>query len=276
MSKPLVSVNICTWRPQQAYFSAAVQSILDQTFSDYEVIIVEDPSEIDGKALLGDLIKDPKIHYIQNSQRTGLLEQKNQALKLSRGEFVAILDHDDIAIPERLERQVEFLLKHPEICVVGSWIRAIDALGKPIGIRKYPTHPSEIRAALRRFSPIAHPASMFRKQCVAEIGGYTWRHRVDPLGLVSDYDLWCRLARAGYDMSNIPEVLLDYRIHTNAQKKLTVRSFILATIIIKWRYLKNEFCASDWVRFFAELGLLFLPSALVWQVFWRVTYKRAI
>ncbi|WP_460185545.1 glycosyltransferase [Thermopirellula anaerolimosa] len=267
---------MCTWRPQQPYFRTAVQSILDQTFSNFELIIVEDPSEIDGTSLLGTLVHDARIRYVRNSTRTGLLAQKNQALELSRGQFVAILDHDDIAIPERLDKQVQFLLSHPDICVVGSWIQAIDENGRLIGIRTYPTDPAAVRNALRRFCPIAHPASMFRKECVAALGGYTWRHTVDPLGLVSDYDLWCRLARAGHHLCNLPEVLLHYRIHSHAQKHLTTRSFLLATVLIKYRYFRKELRPQDWLRLCLELGLLPLPSRFVWRLFRAITYRRHI
>jgi glycosyltransferase involved in cell wall biosynthesis len=273
MTRPLVSVNICTWRPQSDYFIAAVQSILDQTFTDYELIIVEDPSEVDGKAILGHLLNDQRIRYIQNPHRTGLLAQKNQALELSRGEFVAILDHDDIAARDRLEKQVVFLNEQPTISVVGAWIRAIDERGNPIGIRKYPTHPETVRKALRRFSPIAHPACMFRREDILQLGGYTWKHRVDPLGLVSDYDLWCRLAIAGRRMANLPEVLLDYRLHTRGQKHLTTRSFILATLIIKLRYFKRDLTAGDWARYLGELCLLGLPSKLVYRMFLLLSYR---
>lgn len=270
---PRVSVNICTWSPHPVFFRESVLSILHQTFEDFEVILVEDPSEVDGRTFIADLLSDERIRYFRNTDRTGLLNQKNQALALSSGDFIAILDHDDISHPTRLEQQVNFLAQNPEISVVGTWIRAIDEHGNAIGVRKYPVNPDEICRALRRFSPLAHPSVMFRKHTIQELGGYTWFHPVDPLGLVSDYDLWCRLAKAGFKMANIPQVLLDYRLHSGAQKAATTRVFLKATLIIKRRYFSREFTLRDWIRFWFECALLLFPPAFTWHLFKRITYR---
>ena len=273
MSTPLVSVNMCVWRPHEVYFPQAVRSILDQTFEDFELIIVEDPSEIDGRAMIADLLGDPRIRYVQNAARTGLLSQKNKALALSRGQYIAILDQDDVALPDRLERQARFLDTEPLIHAVGTWISAIDSAGRHLGVRRYPTDPASVRSALRRFSPIAHPSVMFRRSTVSSLGGYTWCSADDPHGLVSDYDLWCRMALAGFDMANIPEVLLQYRIHSLAQKRAATKRFLRATLEIKRRYLIREFGFVDWLRYLGEHCLLLLPSGLIWATFIFLTYR---
>lgn len=273
MNKPAITVNICTWRPNETFFREAVSSILRQTMDDFELVIVEDPSPVDGKNILGDLLADPRIRYQQNEARTGLLAQKNTALALSTAPLIAILDHDDVAEPQRLERQYAFLSSNEQIHAVGSWIIAINEAGEEIGLRRYPTGAAAVRRALRRISPIAHPSVMFRRDTVLRLKGYTWSSSDDPHGLVSDYDLWCRMGLAGYQMDNIPEPLLRYRIHSLAQKREATKRFLRATIAIKRRYLLSEFALGDWLRYCAEHVLLCLPSSLIWRLFVMLTYR---
>ncbi|MGQ9564286.1 MAG: glycosyltransferase family 2 protein [Thermogutta sp.] len=172
MPTPAVSVNMCVWRPHERYFREAVQSILDQTFPDFELIIVEDPSEHDGRAMIPDLLKDPRIRYVHNTERTGFEAQKNLGLRLSNATYVAMMDADDIAEPERLERQLQFLRANPNIQVVGSWIRIINANGEPIGIRHYPTSPQAVKRAMRRYNALAHPSVVVSREIALAVGAY--------------------------------------------------------------------------------------------------------
>lgn len=116
---PLVSVVMTVYKPDPEFFHKAVSSILRQTMKELELIIVEDASQSSGKEILADF-DDPRIHYVLNPCRTSFSVQKNQGVQLARAALVAFMDADDIAHPQRLARQVEYLAKYPEIEVVGS------------------------------------------------------------------------------------------------------------------------------------------------------------
>lgn len=269
MSTPLVSVNMCVWRPHEVYFPQAVRSILDQTFDDFELIIVEDPSETDGRAMIADLLGDPRIRYVQNQNRTSFCRQKNLALTLSRAPLVAMMDADDVAEPERLEKQYQFLERNPSIAVLGTSLRIIDAQGNTIGFRSYPTSPVAVRKSLRRYNPIAHPSVMVRRDIIQSCGAYR-----DETFLAEDYDLWIRVMKSGHDLCSCPEYLLRYRVHTGAAKWAKLRQILKMTIYVKRQYFANEFDLGDRLRLASERLLLLLPSQWVYWLFCAITYRR--
>ncbi|MGQ9505937.1 MAG: glycosyltransferase [Thermogutta sp.] len=268
MPTPAVSVNMCVWRPHERYFREAVQSILDQTFPDFELIIVEDPSEHDGRAMIPDLLKDPRIRYVHNTERTGFEAQKNLGLRLSNATYVAMMDADDIAEPERLERQLQFLRANPNIQVVGSWIRIINANGEPIGIRHYPTSPQAVKRAMRRYNALAHPSVVVSREIALAVGAY------DPqMHLAEDYDLWARVLSHGYNLANVPEPLLRYRLHPAAAKAERTTVSLRKTIEVKKRYFARNFTLADRMRYTAEHCLLMLPPRLVYWLFCILTFR---
>jgi glycosyltransferase involved in cell wall biosynthesis len=266
-------VNLCTWQPEPRFLREAVESLLHQSFQDFELVIVEDPSPVSAREELGNLLLDKRIRHYRNPRRCGLLRQKNQALRLSRGELVAILDHDDVAEPARLERQVTFLEKYPQVVAVGTWLTAIDENNRVLGKRRYPTQPEAINQAIRRYSPLAHPSVMFRKKAVVGLGGYKPTSSWDPLGLVSDYDLWCRMVLAGMSLANLPDYLLRYRVHRGAQKWLQTKVFLRATLDLKQKYWGQHFTARDWLRSWGEELLLGLPAPALWWLFRFLAYR---
>ena len=199
MSTPAISVNMCVYRPHPVYFRQAVESILNQTLEDFELVIVEDPSEVDGRELIPDLIQDPRVVYVHNEQRKRLVAQRNQALERSVADWVAILDADDIAKPDRLAKQWEFIQSHPEMDVVGSWIEIIDDAGNTIASRRYPVTHGDIARTMRRYNPIAQPAVAFSKVAVQSAGGYQKMS-------VEDYELWCRMLKMAHILLMSPNI----------------------------------------------------------------------
>ncbi|ASV74952.1 Beta-1,3-glucosyltransferase [Thermogutta terrifontis] len=270
MGKLLISVNMCVYRPHPVYFREAVQSVLNQTFEDFELIIVEDPSEVDGREIISDLLSDSRIRYIHNDQRTGLIAQRNQALKESRCDWVAILDADDVARPERLQKQWEFLHVNPSIRVLGSWIEIIDQNGQLVGLRRYPECHDAIMRTMRRYNAIAQPAAVIHRPSVDRIGGYSGQIYVE------DYELWCRMLRNGARFANIPQALTRYRIHSSGGSKTThLRHVLRETIRIKKEYFGTEMDLGDRLRIFLEFCLLFLPPRWVYRLFAVVTFTRS-
>jgi glycosyltransferase involved in cell wall biosynthesis len=231
-------------------------------------VIVEDPSEQCGRELLRD-ITDPRLRHQVNPGRTSLVEQRNQALREARGEFLAILDADDLAEPNRLARQVAFLRGRPEVDLVGSGILVIDPEGRPCGCRRFPTDHAAIVRALRRIVPFCHSSVLARRTVLLRAGGY----RASEPVAAEDFDLWCRLARQGARFANLPEPMTRYRIHPGQIKAVYLRETIRAVVALKRRYWSGQLDWGSWLRLQAERLLLWLPPALVLRVLLRWHYQ---
>ena len=187
------------------FVGEAVQSILEQTIPDWELIIVDDASTDDTPEVL-QRFDDSRITILRNEQNSGPAVSRNRALDAARGEYIAILDADDVALPQRLERQVVFLVAHPEFSGVGAWAEKIDETGRCLELMKTPTHPAQIEFMLTHTSPTMHSSATVRVEALKSVGGY------DPAYPCSqDYDLWVRLALQGHRFACLPEVLIRYR-----------------------------------------------------------------
>ncbi len=259
---PVVSVAMPIWKPHPVYFRQAVESVLSQTFHNLELVIIEDPSEVSGQELLSDF-KDPRIRYFINPHRTSLIQQRNRSIQESRAKLVALLDGDDIAEPDRIAKQVLFLNENPDIGVVGTYINLMNGNGDLQGYRVYPTGKGNLLKSMPYFNPVAQPSAMIRKEPFQQIGGYTYQKYV----VCSDYDLWCRLAKAGVAFDTIPEPLTRYRIHGGGLKSTKLYDTIRATIDIKQTHWAEEM---DWkarLRMKCEEMLLFLPAYFTLSLF---------
>jgi glycosyltransferase involved in cell wall biosynthesis len=212
---------------------------------------------------------DSRIRHIVNRHRTSFSEQLNLGLSLARADLVARMDADDVCEPERLARQWEFFQQHPDVDLVGSDLTVIDNDGQALGERHYPASHNEIIAALSRFSPLAHPSVMFRKEVVVAAGGYL----TDMCS--ADYDLWNRLYLAGARFANLPEPLLRYRVHSAGMKTARLRQMLRGTLAVKEQYWRGKMTLSARLRMLAEQVLLWLPAALVLKLFLLVTLDRS-
>ncbi len=184
----------------------AVESLLGQTFRDFELIIIDDGSTDGSLELAGQQARrDNRIRLIGQA-RAGLVETLNRGLRMARAPLVARMDADDIAHPARLMKQTAFLCAHPEIAVVGSAYREINEQGTVLGHVRMPCSPARLRYHLRyKGNPLGHPSVMIRRDLVLAAGGYR-----DVFPHAEDYDLWLRLDER-YNLDNIDEELIDYR-----------------------------------------------------------------
>ncbi len=269
--KPLVSVVMPTLNPHPVYFRQAVESILNQTFDDWELVIVEDPSPRSAGDILKDY-SDPRIRHFINPQRTSLVKQLNRALYEARAELIARQDADDISEPERLAKQFALMEEHKDITVLGTWLQLIDEKGQTLGYRCYPTDHNAIVASMPRFNPIGHPSVMFRKSIVLRHGGYLY----DRFPALEDYDLWCRLAKLGARFANLPEPLVRYRIHSSGMKRTKLRGILKGTAEIKRLYFGSTMDFRARVRLLAEQVLLFLPPQFVVWLFVKTQTRKAL
>jgi glycosyltransferase involved in cell wall biosynthesis len=189
------------------FVADAVQSILAQSYSDFEFIIVDDGST-DRTLTILQSFADPRIQIIRNEANIGLARSLNKALDFARGEFIARIDADDFSPPERFAKQLQFLLDHPQIDVVGSDMVEVDEHGVRIREKKFPRTPEEVRRTMFVHNPLAHSAVMMRASVLKKVGGY------DPnFHHTEDYDLWLRIAKTG-EIANIPQPLLTRRLHS--------------------------------------------------------------
>ena len=191
----------------ERFLREAVASILNQTYTDFEFIIFDDCSS-DGSAAILQSFADPRIRIYTNEKNIGLTNSLNKCLALAQGKYIARMDADDISLPTRFAKQVRFLNEHPAIALVGTWMECIDAEGRSLSRVDTPIEPNLIKDEMLKMNCIAHPSVMFRKDVVLAVGGY----RTTLGRYAQDYDLWLRLLEQ-YQISNLPEHLLLYRMH---------------------------------------------------------------
>jgi GT2 family glycosyltransferase len=199
----------------ERYLKLAIESILAQTFSDFEFLIVNDGSTDRSRQIISSY-RDPRIRYVENECNLGLTRTLNRGLHLAACDLIARQDADDVSYPDRLRRQVEFLDAHPETALVGAQTRIIDEDGRPNGLRHYDRccEYESIRWDLLFGNSFTHTSVMFRRKIVAdEMGGYDETFMYE-----QDYDLWSRVS-CRYRVMNIPPVLVDYRIHPSSMSK---------------------------------------------------------
>lgn len=266
---PRVTVLMPVLNPHPEYFPVAIKSVLDQTYEDFELLVVEDPSCRSAREHLAEF-DDPRIVHVRNEKPTSLVQQLNQGLRMARGQWVARFDADDICEKERLAKQIAFLEDNPGIAVLGTQIRIIDEQGKVVGYRRYPEEHREIVTSLRRFNALAHPSVIYRRDEVVRSGGYRTTHGCP----VADYELWSRLARRGVRFANLKEVLISYRIHGAAMKTKKVRRFLIGTLLVKRDYWCREMTLEDWTRVVLEILLLAMPQRLVLRLFMQYQYRQ--
>jgi len=197
---PKVSVVMPTYRPDEAMFREAIQSILNQTFTDFELIVCDDASPESPEAIVQSF-QDPRICFYRNEKNLGIAGNTNRLWELARGEYVANMDHDDIALPCRLEKTVAYLDAHPEVSAVGGWM---EFFPKKKDVFRPVAHPRIID--LVKGDPCAHSTMLFRK---ADFLSRNLRYR-ELYRFAMDYDLWARAMRE-LRVENLQEVFLQYR-----------------------------------------------------------------
>lgn len=189
------------------WLCAAVQSVLTQSFRDFELVVIDDGSKDATPDVLA-TYSDPRIRIVRHETNRGLVAALNHGIDVAEGRYIARMDADDVAHPRRLERQVQFLEKCHNVGICGTWFRAVGR-GRPSASRP-PTHHDEISALLFFRSAFGHPTVMFRRALLDQ-GGLRYDTRARH---AEDFDLWVR-ARERTRFANLPKYLLDYRTHAS-------------------------------------------------------------
>ena len=191
-----------------AYLPQAIDSILSQTFSDWELLIVDDGSTDDTHSILS-RFTDPRITVHKCPVNRGRSAARNTALAQAKGRYIAICDSDDVFAPTRFAQQVSFLDTHPDVAVVSGYIRAFSS--STTALMQFPVDQASIRRRFERGKMgVAHGASMVRVECFERLGGYC-----EDLSFAEDFELFRRFSRQ-YSFHTLPTVLLDYRHEVGA------------------------------------------------------------
>ena len=204
---PLVSVVMPVYNGEK-YLAEAIESILAQTFTDFEFIIVDDGSQ-DGTAeiIRSYRARDERIRLIAFQSNMGAADARNRAMAAASGEFIAAMDSDDVCLPQRLEKQVDHLRRHPAIGLLGAGAQAVDEDLRPLYAFDLPEHHALIVYNVFVASFLIHPTVMMRRDLLESVGGYE-RGRLTAI----DVELWSRLMWRTR-LANLPETLLLYRRH---------------------------------------------------------------
>jgi hypothetical protein len=223
VSAPAVTVLMAV-RDGARFLPAALASILAQQGCDFEVIVCDDGStDATPRLLAQHAARDARIRIITLAP-SGLSAALNVGLQAARTAWVARMDADDVAWPERLAVQLAAAAAHPEAAGIGSAWRIIDAAGRPGAIVRPPTEPRAIAAALMEHNCLAHPTMLLHREAVRAAGGYRagFRH-------AEDYDLWLRLAER-HPLRAVPQPLLDYREHAGQVSRTGLEQQLLSEL----------------------------------------------
>lgn len=209
----------------EKYVEEAIKSILNQTFKDFEFIIIDDCSTDSTASKVQKYFHDARIRYYKNVLNCGESFSLNHGIRRSLGRFVAIMHADDISLPDRLLKQIQYFSKHPEYDVLGTNVFLTKVNGEKMRIIEKPQHHTEIKKIIFKFAPIVHPSAMFRKTFFLKYGLYD-----ESISRAPDYELWLRTIFMGAKIGNIQESLLLYRFHN---EQLTARMREQAKVTLK-------------------------------------------
>ncbi len=209
MRYPKVSVIMSVFNTPLLFLKKSIESILSQTYRDFEFIIVDDASSdwVIRDVLVDYKRQDDRILLIMNEKNLGLTRSLNKALQIARGKYIARQDSDDISLSERLEMQIEFLEKKENIALLGTKGFIIDEKDQILGYWDPVTEPVQLKKKIFRGNQFLHTSVVFRKEVVIGLGSYDEHFRYS-----QDYDLWIRLLKE-HEAANLPVYLVKYRVN---------------------------------------------------------------
>ncbi|MFZ2664320.1 MAG: glycosyltransferase family 2 protein [Patescibacteria group bacterium] len=263
INKPLVSVIMPAYNAEK-YISEAVESILNQTYINFEFIILDDGStDNTWKIISSYAAKDKRIVLVKNDSNLGIVAGRNKGLEVSQGKYIVWADSDDISLPTRIEKQVDFMENNLDVGICGAYIQSfVDGVDKDV--RKYSTNDESLRRNIFKYSPVAQPVSIIRKECFKEVGLYNPDYRVS-----QDLDMSFRIGTK-YRFANIPEVLLKYRVHPKSATYSNINKQIVNTLKIRRTYSRSgmyNMTLLDKVAYFLTWLMQFLPVNIVLCMF---------
>lgn len=263
--RPFTSIILPLYKENE-YLKNAIGSIIKQTITDFELIIISEDIDKDTQILLDKYSSEDKRVVVIKRQRQGLASSLNYAISIAQGNFIARMDADDIAVPERISKQIDFINSHQGCDIVCSYITCIDEDGNTIGeweIDRKTIQPETIKNTLVHENCIAHSTIFTRREIFL-------RYTYDPLDRdAEDYGLWLRLVSDGYTICKIPEPLLYYRIHKESVTALSKSKNPYKKVLnVKIRFLKEKICQGRFSFFECRVALFLLNDLIFYVKYW--------
>jgi len=217
----------------ERYIGDAIESILQQTFADFEYIIIDDCSKDTTWEIIQNYAKkDSRIIALRNEKNLGIAGNRNRGLRESRGKYVVWQDADDISLPQRIEHQYQFMEAHPEVGIVGGYLQFFNEYGNTT-VRKYKPDDASLRKKIFRYSPVGQPGAMVRKKSLDEVGEFDLRYPP-----AEDLDMSFRIG-SKYALANLEEIVVRYRENANSATFTKLKIIERNTIIIRRKYAKG-------------------------------------
>ncbi len=245
MKAPLVSILVNAYNAER-YIAEALDSALAQVYKNIEVIVLDDHSTDRTSAIVQEYAaKDERVHYLKPQKRVGLVEGRNELLRVSRGEYLTYLDADDVYMPDKVEQEVDFLATHPEYALVYcNIIFFFDGVPEKTYRHRYTFYSGEdIFPHLLEKMFIANTSTMFRREVYDRLGGY----RTD-LGLVEDWEYFLRLTYAGYQVAFLDGDLVRYRLRWDSHTNFARQAEIKESAVKIFENLKEHMSEADRAR----------------------------
>lgn len=218
----------------ERYIAEAIESILNQTFKDFEFIIIDDFSTDNTWEIIQEYAKkDKRIIPLRNKENLKLSKTLNKGIAITKGKYIARMDADDISVEDRLQKQFDYMEKKSDVGIVGGTMEIRDLNNRIIGKRRYNLTDEQIRKKIYRYSPFCHPLVMIRKSVLNQIGGYD--ERWNP---AEDYELYFRIGKCS-KFANLDDILLIYRMVPKSMTIGSAKKMDLKTIKIRKKY-SNE------------------------------------
>jgi glycosyltransferase involved in cell wall biosynthesis len=257
LKTPLATVLMPVYNAE-SYVSEAIESILNQTFTDFEFLIIDDAST-DTSLEIIQQYSDKRIRLISNATNLGIAQTLNKGIDLAKGKYIARMDADDISEKDRLEKQIGLLENYPEFGLCGSWIKIMGT----DKIVKLPCSDEELQVQLLKNSPFAHPGVIFRANIIKKNALY-----YNPVfSVTEDYELWTKISKHT-KLCNIPEPLLEYRLHNNQATRL--KKYLIEEQRDKIRLKQIEEIVPNITYYEKELHLHFIRGKIFFTLYKKV------
>ncbi len=265
--RPAISV-LTTAYNAEGYLAQAIKSILNQTFRNFEFIIIDDASTDKTWLIIQEFQKqDHRIVALRNETNLGIASNRNALLKNAKGKYMAWQDADDISLPNRLEKQYQLMENNPALGICGGWLQFFSDQ-QNLSIRKYDADDKTLRKKIFRYSPVAQPAAMIRKEALDQAGNYDSKLKV-----AEDLDMAFRLGQ-NYKFANIQEITIKYRLQPSSITYQRLRLLEKNTLKIRLKFAKTglyRFSLVDLVYNLIQFLTLYLLPAK-----WRVAFFNLI
>ncbi|MFO0436709.1 MAG: glycosyltransferase family 2 protein [Sphingobacteriaceae bacterium] len=255
----------------ELYIEKAIRSILDQTYFNFEFLILNDGStDRSEEIILSYQKKDQRIKYLKNSQKMGLSFARNKIIKEASGKYIAVADSDDYSIKTRFEKQMEIMLSNTNIDVLGSSVILMNDKDELFDTWFYPTSNSVIKKELANSCSVANPTCIFKKEVFEMINGYN-----ESLTICEDWDFFYR-ASASFTFENTTEAYIHYRIHNNNISNNKLEHNIVFSAYLKYK-LKPSYAGFGLLQLsenFPEMKMFLAEKIIQFYTFWMDTYAK--